>query len=120
VYQLIQRGARLGDEVLGVQDGRIVRISSRIEEGAGREIEVQDAWLATVVAWASPWAAIISLLLGVVMTWLLLYGLVAPLQGPIARALNSLDLSWLTGGLLYYALYKLGMVTPRAGNLKGT
>ena len=48
-----------------------------------------------------------------------LYGLVAPLQGPIAQALNGLDLSWLagmlTGGLLYYALYKLGMATPRTG-----
>jgi nucleobase:cation symporter-1, NCS1 family len=54
------------------------------------------------------------------MTWLFLYGLVAPLQGPIARALNGLDLSWLagmlTGGLLYYALYKLGMATPRSGD----
>jgi nucleobase:cation symporter-1, NCS1 family len=64
------------------------------------------------------WAAIISLLVGLVMTWLFLYGLVAPLQGPIARALNGLDLSWLagmlTGGLLYYALYRLGMATPRA------
>jgi cytosine/uracil/thiamine/allantoin permease len=63
------------------------------------------------------WAAIISLLIGLVMTWRFLYGLVAPLQGPIARALNALDLSWLagmlTGGLLYHTLYKLGMATPR-------
>jgi toxin CptA len=70
------------------------------------------------------WAAIISLLVGLVMTWLFLYGLVAPLQGPVARALNGLDLSWLagmlTGGLLYYALYKLGMATPRTGGLKDT
>jgi hypothetical protein len=53
------------------------------------------------------------------MTWLFLYGLVAPLQGPIARALNGLDLSWLAGmltaGLLYYALYRLGMATPQTG-----
>src|SRR5215210_3082050 len=121
---------------------------------AGSLAEQLDAWLATVVAWASPWAAImlvhyyiirrenidvealyqspsesrvgdvnwaaiISLLVGLVMTWLFLYGLVAPLQGPVARALNGLDLSWLagmlTGGLLYYALYRLGMATPRAG-----
>jgi len=62
------------------------------------------------------WAAIISLLVGLVMTWLFLYGLVTPLQGPIARALNGLDLSWLagmlTGGLLYFVLYRLGMATP--------
>jgi purine-cytosine permease-like protein len=121
---------------------------------AGSLAEQLDAWLATVVAWASPWAAImlvhyyiikredidvealyqspsesrvgdvnwpaiICLIIGLVMTWLFLYGLVAPLQGPIARSLNGLDLSWLAGmltaGLLYYALYRLGMATPRAG-----
>ena len=51
------------------------------------------------------------------MSWLFLYGLVAPLQGPIARAAGGLDLSWLAGmltaGLLYYALYRLGVGTPR-------
>ncbi len=56
-----------------------------------------------------------SLLVGLVMTWLFLYGLIPPLQGAAARALNGLDLSWLAGmlsaGLLYYALYKLGFVT---------
>ncbi|MBA2617340.1 MAG: cytosine permease, partial [Rubrobacter sp.] len=55
------------------------------------------------------------LLVGLVMTWLFLYGLISPLQGTAARALNGLDLSWLAGmlsaGLLYYALYKLGFVT---------
>lgn len=65
------------------------------------------------------WAAIIYPL---VMTWLFLYGLVTPLQGPIARALNGLDLSWLAGmltaGLLYYALYRFGTATPRAGALE--
>ena len=41
VYQLILRGARLGDEVVdvGVEDGRIARISARIDETAGREID---------------------------------------------------------------------------------
>jgi nucleobase:cation symporter-1, NCS1 family len=62
------------------------------------------------------WAAIISLLVGLVMTWLFLYGLVTPLQGPIARAAGGLDLSWLAGmitaGFLYYALYRLGIATP--------
>jgi purine-cytosine permease-like protein len=119
---------------------------------AGSLAEQLDAWLASVVAWASPWAAImlvhfyiirredidvealyqppresrvgdvnwaaiISLLVGLVMTWLFLYGLVAPLQGPVARALDGLDLSWLAGmltaGVLYYVLYRLGMATPR-------
>lgn len=119
---------------------------------AGSVAEQLDFWLASVVAWVSPWAAImlvhyyvirrenidiealyqrpgesrvgdinwaamVSLLVGLVMTWMFLYGLVAPLQGPIARALNGLDLSWLAGmltaGLLYYVLYRLGMVARR-------
>ena len=119
---------------------------------AGSVAEQLDFWLASVVAWVSPWAAImlvhyyvikredidvdalyqppaesrvgdvnwaamISLLVGLVVTWMFLYGLVEPLQGPIARALNGLDLSWLAGmltaGLLYYALYRLGMATPQ-------
>jgi hypothetical protein len=64
----------------------------------------------------------ISLLVGLFTTWLFLYGLIAPLQGPVARALNGLDLSWLAGmltaGILYYALYRLGMATPRARALE--
>jgi nucleobase:cation symporter-1, NCS1 family len=69
------------------------------------------------------WAAMASLLVGLVMTWLFLYGLISPLQGVAARAMNGLDLSWLAGmlsaGLLYYALYRLGFVT-RAGASRGT
>jgi nucleobase:cation symporter-1, NCS1 family len=126
---------------------------------AGSLAQQLDAWLVGVVAWGSPWAAImlihyyiikredidiealyqspsesrvgdvnwaamVSLLVGLVTTWLFLYGLIAPLQGPIARALNGLDLSWLAGmltaGVLYYALYRLGMATPRTGVLEDT
>jgi nucleobase:cation symporter-1, NCS1 family len=111
-----------------------------------------DSWLASVVAWVSPWAAIMfvhyfvvrrgqidvdalyqapkqsrvgdvnwaaigSLLVGLVVTWSCLYGLVTPLQGPIARALNGLDLSWAVGllvtGTLYYTLHRLGLTNPR-------
>ncbi len=125
---------------------------------AGSVAEQLDFWLASVVAWVSPWAAImlvhyyvirrenvdiealyqgpresrvgdvnwaamICLLVGLVMTWLFLYGLVAPLQGPIARALNGLDLSWLAGmltaGGLYYALNRLGLAT-REGRSRET
>ena len=125
---------------------------------AGSLAKQLDAWLVGVVAWGSPWAAImlihyyiikrenidiealyqaphesrvgdvnwaamISLLVGLVITWLFLYGLIAPLQGPIARALNGLDLSWmagmLTAGVLYYTLYRLGMATPRTGVREG-
>ena len=120
---------------------------------AGSVAEQLDAWLVGVVAWVSPWAAIMlvhfyiirrenidvealyqppnesrvgdvnwaamaSLLVGLVMTWLFLYGLIPPLQGPISRAMNGLDLSWLAGmlsaGLLYYVLYRLGVVTRGA------
>jgi NCS1 family nucleobase:cation symporter-1 len=119
---------------------------------AGNLAQQLDAWLVGVVAWGSPWAAImlihyyiikrenidiealyqspsesrvgdvnwaamICLVVGLFTTWLFLYGLIAPLQGPVARALNGLDLSWLAGmltaGVLYYALYRLGMVAPR-------
>jgi len=117
---------------------------------AGSVAEQLDFWLASVVAWVSPWAAImlvhyyiikrenididalyqspsesrvgdvnwaamISLLVGLVVTWMFLYGLVKPLQGPVARALNGLDLSWLAGmltaGLLYYGLHRFGVGT---------
>ena len=41
MYQLIVRGARLGDEVVdvGIEGGRIARIAARLDEGAGREID---------------------------------------------------------------------------------
>ena len=119
---------------------------------AGSVAEQLDFWLASVVAWVSPWAAIMlvhyyvirreeidvdalyqspsesrvgdvswaamtSLLVGLVVTWMFLYGLVEPLQGPVARALNGLDLSWLAGmltaGLLYYGFHRLGGGTRR-------
>jgi cytosine deaminase len=43
VYQLILRGARLGDEILdvGIKDGRVARITARIDERAEREIEAR-------------------------------------------------------------------------------
>jgi NCS1 nucleoside transporter family len=111
-----------------------------------------DSWLASVVAWVSPWAAIMfvhyfvvrrgqidvealyqapkqsrvgdvnwaaigSLLVGLVVTWSCLYGLVTPLQGPIARATGGFDLSWAVGllvtGTLYYTLHRLGLTNPR-------
>lgn len=120
--------------------------------------EQLDFWLASVVAWVSPWAAImlvhyylirrenidiealyqppgesrvgdvnpaamISLVVGLVVTWMFLYGLVTPLQGPVARALNGLDLSWLAGmlsaGLLYYGLHRAGLGRERGRPAEG-
>lgn len=43
--------------------------------------------------------ALIALGLGIVATWLFMYGMLPILQGPIATALGGVDLSWLAGGL---------------------
>ena len=57
------------------------------------------------------WPALIAFVVGIVATWSFEYGLVAPLQGPIARALGGIDLSWLAGllvaGLLYLLLARV-------------
>ena len=54
------------------------------------------------------WAAIVAVLAGLVAGWAWEYGLVSAFQGPIAKATNNTDLSWLTamvvGGGLYYIL----------------
>lgn len=52
------------------------------------------------------WPAIVAFLAGIVATWAFSYGVPAFLQGPGARALGDVDLSWLAGavvsGLVYY------------------
>ncbi|MEO3800181.1 cytosine permease [Nonomuraea sp. B1E8] len=52
--------------------------------------------------------ALLALAAGLVAAWSWQYGMVPLTQGPIARALNDTDFSWLSGGLvaggLYYAL----------------
>lgn len=102
-----------------------------------------DAWLAGLVTWVVPWAAVmavhfyvvkrqnvdiealydppgssrlgdvrwdavVSFLLGALATWTFQYGVPAALQGPAAKALGGIDLSWLAGmtvaGGLYLAL----------------
>ena len=54
------------------------------------------------------WAAIVAVLSGLIAGWAWEYGLVSAFQGPIAKATNNTDLSWLTamvvGGGLYYIL----------------
>ncbi|MGH3389224.1 MAG: purine-cytosine permease family protein [Actinomadura sp.] len=100
-----------------------------------------DAWLAGLVTWVAPWAAVtlihywvfarehidvdalfdssrssriadvkwpalLAFLAGIVATWAFSHGVPAFLQGPGARALGGVDLSWLAGpvvaGLAYY------------------
>ena len=52
------------------------------------------------------WPAILAFAVGMVATWAFSYGVPAFLQGPGARALGNVDLSWLAGavaaGLVYY------------------
>jgi nucleobase:cation symporter-1, NCS1 family len=54
------------------------------------------------------WRSLAALLVGLVSGWAFEYGTVSPFQGPIARATNGLDLSWLAsivfGGLTYWLL----------------
>jgi NCS1 nucleoside transporter family len=54
------------------------------------------------------WAAVIAALAGLVAGWAWEYGLVSFMQGPIAKATNNIDLSWLAAfvvsGGLYYIL----------------
>jgi len=47
VYELILRGARLGDEVVdvGIGDGRIEQIAARIGDRAGREVEAHGRFV---------------------------------------------------------------------------
>jgi NCS1 family nucleobase:cation symporter-1 len=52
------------------------------------------------------WPAIFAFAVGMVATWAFSYGVPTFLQGPGARALGNVDLSWLAGavaaGLVYY------------------
>jgi purine-cytosine permease-like protein len=51
------------------------------------------------------WAGMVAFAAGIVMTWLFMYGLVPALQGPIAKAMGGVDLSWLAGGLTSGVVY---------------
>ncbi|GLW09761.1 cytosine permease [Microtetraspora sp. NBRC 13810] len=112
-----------------------------------------DAWLAGMVTWVAPWAAImlihywifarervdvaalfdppggrrlvdirwsavVAFLAGIVATWAFSYGVPEILQGPGARALGGIDLSWLAGalvsGVVYYAAGPRRAAVPAA------
>jgi purine-cytosine permease-like protein len=64
------------------------------------------------------WAGVIAVLAGLVAGWSWQYGLVSFMQGPIAKATNNIDLSWLTGfvvaGGLYYVLRPFFVKEPGA------
>jgi toxin CptA len=112
-----------------------------------------DAWLAGMVTWVAPWAAImlihywifareridvpslfdppgggriidirwaaiIAFLAGIVATWAFSFGVPEILQGPGARALGNIDMSWLAGGIVSGAIYYLA--GPRRGTVPVT
>lgn len=43
--------------------------------------------------------ALVALVVGILFTWLFMYGMVPVMQGPVATAMGGVDLSWLAGGL---------------------
>jgi len=51
------------------------------------------------------WAGIAAFVCGITMTWLFMYGLVDALQGPIAKSMGGVDLSWLAGGVTSAVVY---------------
>jgi NCS1 nucleoside transporter family len=53
------------------------------------------------------WPAMIALVLGLAAGWAWEFGLVGPLQGPIAKALGNTDFSWAAGMLVAGGLYWL-------------
>lgn len=58
--------------------------------------------------------ALAALAVGIVFTWLFMYGMTPLLQGPIADAMGGVDLSWLAGGVIAGLTYvALEMVTGR-------
>ena len=55
------------------------------------------------------WEAIVPFVLGIVATWAFEYGVPSWLQGPVAKGMGGIDLSWLAGALVagvlsYFAL----------------
>jgi len=51
------------------------------------------------------WDAIIAFVVGIVATWFFEYGIPSALQGPGAKALNGIDLSWFAGALTASVIY---------------
>ena len=66
------------------------------------------------------WGAILAFVLGIVATWACLYGIPSYLQGPIAKHLGGIDLSWLAGGIVagvisYVGLSRRASPSPAVG-----
>lgn len=58
------------------------------------------------------WSALVAFVAGIAATWCCQYGVPVFLQGPVAKALGGIDLSWLAGSLVAAGLYAaLGRVS---------
>jgi purine-cytosine permease-like protein len=53
------------------------------------------------------WPAIVALVVGLIAAWSWQYGLVAALQGPVAKGLGNTDFSWTAGIVVAGGLYWL-------------
>jgi NCS1 nucleoside transporter family len=53
------------------------------------------------------WSAVIALVVGLACGWAWEFGLVGPLQGPLAKALGDTDFSWAAGMIVAGGLYYL-------------
>lgn len=107
--------------------------------GNGSFAESLDAWLAGLVTWVAPWAAImlihyywvrrqqidvdslfetpggrlvdvswsaiVAFVLGMIATWSFEFAQPTWLQGPAAKAIGGIDLSWLAGALVAGIVY---------------
>jgi NCS1 nucleoside transporter family len=51
------------------------------------------------------WPAVVALVIGLAAGWAWQYGLVGPLQGPLAKGLGNTDFSWAAGMLVAGGLY---------------
>jgi purine-cytosine permease-like protein len=69
------------------------------------------------------WEAIVPFLLGIVATWMFEFGIPSYLQGPAAKGLGGIDLSWLAGalvaGVLSYVALSRRTPAPRVVRSEG-
>jgi nucleobase:cation symporter-1, NCS1 family len=59
------------------------------------------------------WEAIIPFVIGIVATWMFEFGIPSYLQGPIAKHMGGIDLSWLAGAIVAGALSYVAMSRRR-------
>jgi NCS1 family nucleobase:cation symporter-1 len=55
------------------------------------------------------WPAIIAFVVGMVATWSFEYGMPTWLQGPAAKAIGGIDLSWLAGSVVAAVVYVIAL-----------